>query len=340
MIKRAPSRQLMLALLFTTGIAATAGAQSPEPFQGKTISVYIGFGPGGSYDFYSRLIARYLGQHIPGQPNVIAVSMPGAGSFTCANFLFSAAPRDGTAIAMITQTAAIEEALKSPGVLYKSAQFNWVGRITSSVEKQFTYGASKTKTMEDATRNDTVMGTTGAGSPSEGYPKLLNALYRTKFKLVGPYPNTTDAMLAAERGEVEGTLTTYQTIRTARPDWVRDKKVNVLVQYSAKRTTELPDVPAFPEFARDDMGRQMLEFYVSAEQVGRSVVAPPGVSAQRMAILRTAFMETMKDPGLHAEIEMARAEFNPMSGADLQKVIETVATVSPEVVSRMQAVLR
>ena len=331
-----------VATLLASSLAtlSPAIAQTDQPFRGKTISVYIGFGPGGTYDYYARLVARFLGPHIPGNPAVVAVQMPGAGSFTCANFLFTVAPKDGTALGTVTQTVAIEEALKTPGALYKSAQFNWIGRATSIVETQFTYGNSKTKTMEDATRLETVMGTTGAGSPTEGYPKLLNAVYGTRFKLVGPYPGTVDAMIAAERGELDGTLTTYQTIRTARADWVRDKKVNILVQYSAKRTAELPDVPAFTEFGRTDIDRAMLEFYVSAEQVGRAFLAPPGVPADRVAILRKGFEDMLKDPGLLAEIEKAKAEFSPLTGALLQKQIEDVANVSPEIITRMQAVLR
>lgn len=331
---------LLIASLLNAGWSAQAHAQANEPFKGKNITLYIGFGAGGSYDFYSRLIARYMGQYIPGQPNIVPTQMPGAGSFTCANFLFTAAPKDGTAIGMITQTVAIEEALKAPGVLYKSAEFNWIGRVTSSVETQFTYGASKTKSIADALSNETIAGSLGAGSPSEGYPKLLNALYGTKFKLVGPYQNTTEAILATERGEIDGTLGTYQTIRTYRPDWVEQKKVHVLVQYSLKRTAELPDVPAFPELSHTDEGRRMLEFYVSAEQIGRSIVAPPKLLADRVAMLRRAFDQAMKDPGLLADIQKTRADFSPMTGEELQKTIEQVASVSPEIVQKMQAILR
>ena len=339
MLKLVLGRRILLASVFSL-VALTARAQTTEAFRGKAVTLYIGFGAGGSYDFYSRVVARHIGQYIPGKPNVVAASMPGAGSFTCANFLYAVAPKDGTAIGMITQTAAIEEALKNPGVLYKSALFNWIGRITSAVETQFTYGASRSKTIDDATLFETVVGSTGAGSPSEGFPKILNALYGTKFKIVGPYTNTTDAMLAAERGEVDGTLTSYQTIRNFKPDWVRDKKVNVLVQYSLKRTAELPDVPAFPELARTPEARKILEFYVSAEQVGRSIVAPPGVPAERVAMLRSAFMDTMKDPAMLADLEKARAEFNPMNGADLQQLILNVASVEPEIIARMQEILR
>ena len=332
-------RKILFASAFSL-LALAAQAQTNEPFRGKTITLYIGFGAGGSYDFYSRLIARHIGKYIPGKPTVIATSMPGAGSFTCANFLFAAAPKDGTAIGMITANAAVEEALKKQGVLYKSAEFNWIGRITSAVETQFTYGTSKSKTIDDATKFETVVGSTGVGSPSEGFPKILNALYGTKFKLIGPYTGTADAMLAMERGEVEGTLGSYQTIRNVRPDWVRDKMVNVLVQYSVKRTAELPNVPAVPELARTPEARKILEFYVSAEQIGRSIIAPPGVPPERVAMLRNAFTEAMKDPDLKADLEKINAEFDPMTGAELQTLVREVAKVDPDVITKIQDIIR
>src|SRR5262249_39031104 len=162
-----------------------------------------GFTTGGTYDYYSRLFARFIGKHIPGNPTVVVQAMPGAGSFRAANFLYAAAPRDGTALGMITQGAAIEEALKSPAVQYKGADFNWIGRMSSIVEVHFTWKTSRTKTLDDARRNEALLAGTGAGSPSEGYPKLLNALAGTHFRIISGYPSSTEGMLAMERGEVD-----------------------------------------------------------------------------------------------------------------------------------------
>ena len=162
----------LISALGLCGLAATsAQAQSPESFyRGRTVSIYIGFGGGGSYDFYGHLIARHMGKHIPGNPTVVAQSMPGAGSFTLANWMYRIAPKDGTAIGIVSQTMAIEEMLKSPGANYKAAEFNWIGRATSNVEITLVSSNAKAKTIEDAKTIETTLASTGAGSPGEGYP--------------------------------------------------------------------------------------------------------------------------------------------------------------------------
>ena len=195
-------------LLFGSNIASHA-AEPEEIYKGKTVIIYIGFAPGGSYDYFGRLVARHIGRHLPGNPTVIAQSMPGAGSFTAANYLYARAPRDGTALGIVSQTVAIEEALGTSGIQYKVSQFNWIGRATSVNEVSLTFHSSNTKTIRDAIAQETTMASTGAGSPSETYLKLLNEVAATRFKLVGPYPASNDAMLAMERGEVDGAFTSY-----------------------------------------------------------------------------------------------------------------------------------
>jgi tripartite-type tricarboxylate transporter receptor subunit TctC len=179
-----------------------AAAQSEPFFKGKTVNLYIGFAPGGTYDYYSRLVARFIGRHIPGNPTILVHSMPGAGSLQAANFLYAVAPKDGTALGMITQNAAIEEVLRSPGVQYRAAEFNWIGRVSGILEIHFTWKSAKARTIHDVMEHETVVAGTGPGSPTEGYPKLLNALAGTKFKVISGYPGTTQGMLAMERGEV------------------------------------------------------------------------------------------------------------------------------------------
>jgi tripartite-type tricarboxylate transporter receptor subunit TctC len=209
-----------------------AAAQPAEPFfKGKTISVYIGFAPGGTYDYYSRLFARFIGKHIPGHPSVVAQNMPGAGSFQAANFLYGVAPRDGTALGMITQVAAIEEALQSPGVQYKTMQFNWIGRMSAIVELTFTWKTSHAKTLDDATRFEIPLAGTGPGSPSEGYPKLVNAFAGTRFKVISGYPGSTQGMVAMERGEVDGALTSWHTLNRTKAEWLRNHDINLLAQF-------------------------------------------------------------------------------------------------------------
>ena len=322
-------------------VPAASFAQSAEQFyKGRTVSVYIGFAAGGTYDLFGRLVARHIGKHIPGNPTVVAQSMPGAGSFTLANWMYRIAPKDGTAIGIVSQTMAIEEMLKSPGANYKAAEFNWIGRATSNVEITLVSSTAKAKTVEDAKTIETTLASTGAGSPGEGYPKLMNGTIGTKFKLVGPYPGSMDGLLAMERGETDGAFTSWNTLKTAKRDWLEQKKVTMLVQYALERLPEMKDVPTMVELAKTPEDKELFAFYVSGGEVGRSFLAPPGTSPERVAVLRKAFDDTMKDPELLAEIEKAKLDFAPGTGAQLQKIIAETAAVRPEVIQRMQSILQ
>jgi tripartite-type tricarboxylate transporter receptor subunit TctC len=324
-------------LLFGSNIASHA-TDAEAFYKGKTVIISIGFAPGGSYDYFGRLVARHLGKHLPGNPTVIAESMPGAGSFTAANYLYARAPRDGTALGIVSQTVAIEEVLGTSGVQYKAAQFNWIGRATSVNEVSLTFHSSNTKTIRDAIANETTIASTGAGSPSETYLKLLNEVARTRFKLVGPYPASNDAMLAMERGEVDGAFTSYNTLKVSRQDWLRDRKINILVQYG-ERSADLPEVPFAVDLAKTDEDRQLMAFYVSSEQVGRAFLAPPETPADRIAILRQAYDETMQDPQLLAEIDQSHSEFSPLSGDKLQRLVAATADVQPAIVARIRGII-
>ena len=324
-------------LLLGSNIASHA-AETEAFYKGKTVILYIGFAPGGSYDYFGRLVARHIGRHLPGNPTVVAQSMPGAGSFTAANYLYARAPRDGTALGIVSQTVAIEEALGTSGVQYKVSQFNWIGRATSVNEVSLTFHSSNTKTIRDAITHETTMAGTGAGSPSETYLKLLNAVAATKFKLVGPYPASNDAMLAMERGEVDGAFTSYNTLKVSRQDWLREKKINILVQYG-ERSADLPDVPYAVDLAETEADRQLMAFYVSSEQIGRAFLAPPEMPAESVAVLRKAYDETMQDPQLLAEIDQSHSEFSPLSGDKLQRLVAATADVPPAIVARIRGII-
>jgi tripartite-type tricarboxylate transporter receptor subunit TctC len=264
--------------------------------------------------------------------------MPGAGSFTAANYLYARAPKDGTALGIVSQTMAIEEALGTPGVQYKAARFNWIGRATSVNEVSLTFHTSQTKTIRDAIAHETTMAGTGAGSPSETYLKLLNEVAGTRFKLVGPYPASNDAMLAMERGEVDGAFTSYATLKVSHQDWLRDNTINILVQYG-ERSADLPDIPYAVDLATTDEGRELMAFYVSSEQIGRAFLAPPETPTDRVASLRRAYDETMQDPEFLREIAQSHVEFAPLTGDKLQQLVAQTANVSPAVVARIRTIL-
>ncbi len=327
--------------LIALGALSTPPASAQEPaFKGRTISLYIGFGGGGSYDFYGHLVARHLGKHLPGAPSVVAQSMPGAGSFKLANFLTSLAPKDGTALGIVSQAIALEELLGSQGVQYHAAEFNWIGRATSVIEIMMTKAASHAKTIEDARQAEVVIGGTGPGSPSEGYPKLLNAVAGTRFKIIPGYPASAEVLLAMQRGEVDAAFTSLGSLNVSHRDWLETKAINMLVQGTVARSAELPDVPAVGELGATPLDRALLQLYASSADIGRSIIAPPGMAPERVAMLREAFDATMKDPEFRAEVLRAQAEFHPLGGAGLQELVATSFRTPASVTARMKTLLQ
>jgi tripartite-type tricarboxylate transporter receptor subunit TctC len=325
--------------------AAIAGACSlparaetaADFFKGRQVTIYIGTGPGGGYDFYGRLVARHLGRHIPGTPSVVPNNMPGAGSLRAANFLYEVAPKDGTALGIITQTVALEEALGTPGVRYKAADFTWIGRVTSNVEVSLTSSASPVKSIDDAMRIQIPIAGTGPGLASVVYPTVLNHVIGTKFKIVSGYAGSAECMIAVERGEVDGALTSWNSLKTTQRAWVDEKKVNLLVQYGTERHAELRDVPAVVELGKTAEAKQVLALYASGSVMGRSIVAPPNIPAERLKALRDAFNAMVKDPEFLADIEKGKIEFDPAPGEKLQQVIAEAANIPSAVLALARA---
>ena len=239
----------------------------------------IGYGPGSGNDVYGRLIARHLGKHIPGQPNVVPQNMPGAGSFKAANYLFQAAPKDGTALGYISQTAATEELLGSQAIQFKTAQFNWIGRIGSYNNITIFWHTSRIKTIADALKMDSTMGATGVGSAVYIYPNMMNKILGTKFKIVSGYQGTAQTSLAMERGEVEGVTMGWFPVKTNKRDWIEQKKINFLVQFLTERHADLPDVPTIVELARSPEEKQLFSLFANDGEVGKAILAPPGMPA-------------------------------------------------------------
>lgn len=313
--------------------AGGALAQSPEAFyRGRTVELYVGTDPGGGYDLYGRLVARYIGKHIPGAPALIVKNMPGAGHLRMANWVYSAAPRDGTVLAMAPQSIAIEQLLGTAGVQYDARRFSWIGRVAPVVEVTYTWHTSQTRTLADATQRETVMGGSGAASPTVFYLKALNQLAGTKFNVISAYPSNAETNLAMQRGEVEGGSKAWASMKVDNADWLRDKKVNILVQYATSRDPDLPDVPLMMELGRTDAERRALNLFAMGNAMGRSVMATPDIAADRLAALQDAFVSTMKDEELVAFTRERRIDIGPiLTGKELQAlVMETMAT-PPEV---------
>ncbi len=327
--------------LVAVSIAATAGsaaAQTPAEFyKGKTIDLVIGYPPGGSNDTWGRLLGRHIGKHIPGKPLVVVKNMPGAGSFLAANTVFHVSPKDGTVIAIAAPTTPLDERLGTPGVRFKTAEFNWIGRVDSLVNMVFMWKTSPVKTFADALTTPSTLSATGVGSTVYVYPNVINHVLGTKFKLVLGYKGSAAAMLAVERGEAEGHSTSWVALKVGHPDWIRDKSVSILVQFALKRHPEMPDVPTAVELAKTDEQRAILSAVVNAAEVGSAFFTTPGVPADRLDALRRAFDATMKDPEFLAEVERTKLSVNPFTGEELQTLVRSVNNIPPDLVEKVRA---
>jgi tripartite-type tricarboxylate transporter receptor subunit TctC len=320
-------------------LPASGQAQSVEGFyRGKTLSMVIGYATGGSNDIYARTVARHIGKHIPGNPAVVPRNMPGGGSLVAANHVFNVAPKDGTTLALIAATIPLEERLGAPNVMFKSAAFNWIGRIAPSVNMTFVMNSVPVKTIADTYTREVVLGASGRSSTVAIYPAVLSNVIGTKFKLVMGYQSSNTAMLAMERGEVEGHSTSVEVVRAVHPEWLSEKKVTVLVQYALKRHPELADVPMSWELGRNDEEKQILRIVANATEVGKMILSTPDTPAERITALRRAFDATTQDPAFVAELKAQRVELGPMPGEDLQKLVAEVGTVAPEIIDKVKAI--
>jgi tripartite-type tricarboxylate transporter receptor subunit TctC len=345
--KRAPNlsdgrrsmKPMAAATLFAAfAVSAEAQAQTPEQFyKGKQIELAIGYPPAGSNDVYARLLARHIGKHIPGNPTVVPQNRPGAGSFLTLGYVYNVAPKDGTVIGIGAPTAPLDEKLGTQGVRFKSAEFNWIGRIDSLINMVFLWHTSPVKTFEDALKTESKLSGTGVGSTVSVYPTVTNNVLGTKFKLIMGYKGSNEAQLAVERGEVEGHSTSWTAVKVAHPDWRPDKKINIIVQYALKRHPEMADVPTVIEFAKTDEQRQVLRAVMNATEIGTAFFTTPGAPADRVEALRRAFDATMKDPEFLAEAERTKLTLGPLPGEELQKLVNEVTSLSPEMIEKVKA---
>jgi tripartite-type tricarboxylate transporter receptor subunit TctC len=328
--------RLLRTVTTTMTLAMVSSMAAADPvadfYRGRTINFYIGNTPGGGYDLYGRFIAMHLGRYIPGTPSIVPVNMPGAGGLNMAGWMFRQAPRDGTAIAIASQVLPIEQALGSRAAQYDARKFVWLGRAAPVVEVSYTWHTSKTRTLADARLRETVMGGVSPTSNTVIYLRLLNALAGTKFKIISGYPGTTETHLAMERGETEGATKTWEAFKADNSDWLRDKKVNMLVQYALKKSPELPDVPLMSDLGRTEADRQVLRFFNSGNELGRAFMTAPGVPPERAAALRKALLDMLKDAAFLAEAKKRKLQINALAGADVQTLVEGILRVSPELI--------
>jgi tripartite-type tricarboxylate transporter receptor subunit TctC len=335
-------RALLLAMLAATLLwPGAAFSQSVEDFyRGKKIDLIIGYSPGGTYDLYARLVARFLGSHIPGKPLIVPRNMPGAGSRAAATWVANVAAKDGSVLATADQSMSLEQAAGDKRIKFDTRQFIYIGNPNIENNTTATWAASGVKTIDDAKKREVTMGATG-GSTSSQYPKAMNALLGTRFRIIFGYPGGNDINLAMERGEVDGRgSNSWSSWKTTRPDWLAQKKINILVQIGLKKARDLPDVPLLMDLASNPEDRELLRLLSASTNIGRPIFTTPGVPADRVAALRKAFDAMVRDPAFLAEARRAKFDIEPNSGEELQKLVAGIVGTPKAQADRLRKIIQ
>ena len=317
-------------------------AQSPAEFyKGKNIELYIGYSIGGGYDLYARVLARHIGKHIPGNPTIVPKNMEGAGSLRLANWLARVAPRDGTVFGTVGRGVPFDPLLGLPGTQFKAPDFSWIGSANSEVSICTSWGTSQITKIEDVFTKQMIIGGTGPSDDTVQFPEVLNGVLGTKFKIISGYPGGNDVVLAMERGEVEGRCGwSWSTITATHPDWVKDKKIHLLVQLALEKHPDLPNVPVIVDFAKTTEQRQIIKLIFARQVVGRPYLAPPGIPKDRLEILRKAFMETMVDKDFLADANKSKLEIAPVTGDKVEALVKEIYETPPAVAQKAGALLK
>jgi len=303
---------------------SAAYAQSPAEFyKGRNVELYIGYSVGGAYDLYARVLARHLGKHIPGSPTIIPKNMEGAGSLRLANWLYNVGAKDGTVLATIGRGTAFDPLLGSKGAQFRADKFTWIGSANNEVSVCVAWTTSGVTGFEDTLSKELIVGGTGQAADTDQFPRILNGVLGTKFRIVTGYPGGNDVTLAMERGEVKGRCGwSWSSVLSTHKRWIEDKSISVLVQLSLNKHPDLPDVPLVMDFAKTEDQQQMFKLIFARQVMGRPYLAPPDVPKDRAEALRKAFIDTMKDNEFLADAEKSQLEINPVDGAEVEKLVK------------------
>lgn len=324
--------------VLAAGLAAQANPVE-DYYKGKSIEVIIGYSSGGGYDTYARTVTRHMTDHMPGRPNFVARQMPGGGSRIAANFLYNIASKEGLAIGMVDQSLALSQVLGEPALKLDAAKFLYIGNPISDNNTMAAWHTTGVTSWEQARTKPLSLGATGQNT-SAWYGMAMNAMLGTKFKIITGYPGGNDVNLALEKGEVDiRGSNSWASWKSTRAQWLSEKKLNILVQIGLARDHELPEVPLLMELPADPDDRAALKLLSAPTTIGRPLFAPPGVPADRIKALRAAFDATMKDAAFIEEAKRAQLDLQPLSGEELQKIVEEIVATPPRVVERLKAVL-
>jgi tripartite-type tricarboxylate transporter receptor subunit TctC len=304
-------------------MSCPAHAQSVEDFyRGKTVNLIIGYSVGGGYDLYGRLVSRHIGKHIPGRPAVVPQNMTGAGSLRAAQYIYSVAPKDGTAIGTFGRTIATTPLLTPASAQFDGTKFTWLGSVTNEVSACVTWHTSPVKVWNDILTKEVAMGGEGPGADPDVYTLLYKNVFGAKMKLVAGYHGTNDVTLAMERGEVDGLCgLSWSTMKARHQQWMNEKKLNIIIQAALRKQPELPDVPLASDLTQDREKLQILKLFLASQETARPFAAPPDLPADRKLALIRAFDATMKDPEFLAEAQKLNMDVNPLNAKGVDDIL-------------------
>jgi tripartite-type tricarboxylate transporter receptor subunit TctC len=335
MTLRRSSRALIALTLLA---ASTIGAQAEEYFKGKTVRLVVGTPPGGGYDTYGRLMARHLGEYLPGRPTIIVVNMAGASGMNAVAWLYTQAPRDGFTIATVNKSMPFYQALGQRGVRFKTEELSWIGSLSQDPDLVSVWHAAGVNSIEDAKKKQVVMGANSGGTMTL-YPALLNATLGTRFKIVTGYPGSAAVYLAIEKGEVDGAGSSpWTSWKASRPHWVRDKQIVPLVQVGLKADHELAGVPRLIDLAQNDEQRMLFTFVSAPAAIERPYAGPPGMPAEALDLYRRAFTEMVQSAKFREDAMRLNLDLDPQSGAEVAKIVADIVGAPPAIVAKVKAI--
>ena len=332
--------RILASVLALGASAGAAGAQTAD-FSGEIIAIEIGYGPGGGYDTYARLLAKHYGRLIPGKPSVVPRNMPGAGSLRAANFIYNLAPKDGTELGAWAASTVMEPLLGNDQAKFDAAKFSWIGSMNQDISFCGVWQKPSAATSSsDMLTTETIFGAAGPASISYQHPLALKNLFGANVRVVTGYAGSREVNLAMQRGEVNGACGLF--VSSIKSQWlseVRDGRLKLLIQMGPKTTQEFGNVPSVYDYAKSDDDRRVLDILFKQILLGRPLAGPPGMPAQRLVALRAAFMGTMKDAEFLADAQRANIDIDPVPGEEVAKLLQQFADYPKRVIDKAKAVI-
>ena len=324
-----------LPILGSLALASMSAMSSAHAQAGKTVTMIIGFGPGGGYDLWGRTVARHIGKFMPGNPTVVVQNMPGAGSFVAASWMYTIAPKDGTVLGIIARDAVLGPLTGAEGARFDPNKMTWLGTPATETNVCIANTKAEVKSVDDLFKKELIIGDTGPGTGTRSYPLALSALLGMKFKIIAGFPSSSDVFLAMERGEVDGICESLDSVNGKRPNWISSGTVRVLFHGGAEPNPHMKDTPFVLDLTKDEQIRKEIKFLYAGQGIGRPFVAPPGLAADKVKMLRDAFWSTMKDADFAEDSKKQKLELEPEDGEHLEKLIKEIYATPKPIVDKI-----